>query len=441
MSVDPTPSTSEMAAASTFSYAQAAKGQQGSNPQTPDTVSTSKAESSTSAAPTEKSVETTASTAETSQAASATDARPSVPEKQEAESVSGIDTESRTGSVQEKRTESKRDDETSRLDRPWRRNDKSTRSSSAATRSVDEQDSRRPRKGKKGRNADKQAGDNASAEAQKPEPEAPKIELADAAIPTVNIWQQRKEAQVAKAKPEPLANGQSDPNSSQSQTALATTNTAPMNGAKSTSKASDKPERNASRGYRVAAREAKSEAPPPANDAISWPTPETAVQEEKKPAEKPAEKPTQEDGATKPRHKKEWQTYDFVPTVSFETQLPQMRSSKPRGGAKGANGARTASGAPSGEKSATLTPPKSTETRERASREAPNGAPRNNSLPPNSKRASMDVANARSEQRRTAQNNGAEKARDSASSHVVRFLVHRRHLVPTNTPTGAATAP
>lgn len=419
MSVDPTPSTSEMAA-STFSYAQAAKGQQGSTAQAPETTQPSKAESSTSAAPTEKSIDTQASTAETSQAASTTEVRPSVTEKQDAESMSGADNDSRTGSVQEKRTESKRDEETSRLDRPWRRNDKSTRSSSAATRSVDEQDSRR-RKGKKGKNTDKQSSDNANADEPKPEPEAPKIELADAAPPPVNIWQQRREAQAAKTNPEPIANGPSNtastsPNPTATTAASASASAAPMNGVQSTTKSGDRPERNASRGNRMAAREAKAEVPPPTNDAVSWPTPETAVQEEKKPAEKPAEKAAQDEGASKPRQKKEWQAYDFVPTVTFETQLPQMRSSKPRGGAKGASSTRTPAGA-QGEKNTTSLPPKSTEARERVPRETPNGAPANAPTSSASKRASMDVANARNEQRRPTQNHGAEKARDPVVNH------------------------
>ena len=51
-----------------------------------------------------------ASTAETSQAASITEAQPSINEKHEAESVSANDNESRTESVQEKRTDNKRDD-------------------------------------------------------------------------------------------------------------------------------------------------------------------------------------------------------------------------------------------------------------------------------------------------------------------------------------------
>ena len=425
-----------MAAASTFSYAQAAKGQ-GTTAQTTTSSSDSQPEIATPASAVDKSAEVQSNTTETSQQDSKTDTRPISLEKQDTESVSGVDSESRTESVQDRRPEPRRDDDASRLERPWRRNDKGTRSSSATTRSVDEQDSRRPRKGKKSKSSDKQAAEGSTAstdQEQKEEPEAPKIELAEAPIPTVNIWQQRKQAQQAKAQPEPTINGDSESAHEERAPTKPTNsaNAAPAlvnGGGKPHHRTSDKPERNGSRGNRLAGRETregKSEIPPPVEDAASWPTPEIAIKEEKK---KPTDKTdrveaTQEDTAqAKPRQKKEWVAYEYVPTVSFETQLPQMRGSKPRGGAKGPSSTRAAAGAQSSEKAAAATATKN-ESRDRP-RETSNGTSRTTSLPPASKRASIDVANARGEQRKPAQNTGAEKAKDTGAGQAVGLFASR----------------
>lgn len=421
-----------MAAASTFSYAQAAKGQ-GTPVQTSASSQNSQSENPSAAPAVDKSADVQSNATETSLQSSKAEARATSIEKQEIESVSGVDSESRTESVQGRRSEPRRDDDVGRLDRPWRRNDKGTRSSSATTRSVDEQDSRRPRKGKKSKSLDKQAGESSTASVdqdQKEEPEAPKIELAEAPIPTVNIWQQRKQAQQARTKPEPAVNGISESTHEDRAPAKSVngSNATPAivnGGGKAHQKANEKPERHGSRGNRLAGREAregKTGIPPPVEDAASWPTPETAIKEDKK---KLAEKTdrvesTQEDNAqAKPRQK--WITYDYVPTASFETQIPQMRSSKPRGGAKGANGARSAAGGQSGDKATTTAGPKN-ESRDRP-RETSNDTSRTTSLPPASKRASMDVANARGEQRRPAQNAGAEKAKDAPAGQAVSFIL------------------
>ncbi|KAL6869012.1 hypothetical protein ACO1O0_000335 [Amphichorda felina] len=415
-----------MAAASTFSYAQAAKGQ-GTTTQTSTSSPDSQPENATVVPAADKPAEAQSTTTETSQQDSKTDTPSISLEKQDVESVSGVDSESRTESVQDRRSEPRRDDDAGRLERPWRRNDKGTRSSSATTRSVDEQDSRRPRKGKKGKSSDKQASEGPTAPAdqeQKEEPEAPKIELAEAPIPTVNIWQQRKQAaQQAKAQPEPATNGDSESAQEERAATKPTSNVnvtpALVNGGGKPHRANEKPERNGTRGNRLAGREnreGKSEIPPPVDDAASWPTPETAIKEEKKkPAEKVerVENTPDESAQAKPRQKKEWVTYDYVPSVNFETQLPQMRSSKPRGGAKGANGSRAAAGTQGGDKAAATAALKN-ESRDRP-REASNGTSRTPSMPPTNKRASMDVANARGEQRRPAQNAGAEKAKDAGA--------------------------
>ncbi|KAF4122621.1 la-related protein 1 [Geosmithia morbida] len=471
-----------MAAASSFSYAQAAKGQGGPTAH-PTSPSTQPADQAVAAPieelqPTKQNESPDVPVEATPKAASS----PAEPTNQEAapaatagataegvavdvtETTVAPATDAKMETVQSRRSDPKKDEDAARLDRPWRRNDKSTRSSSAATRSVDEHDSRRPRKGKKAKSSDAAGADSASSVAdqeQKEEPEAPKVELSEAPLPTVNIWQQRKQAQQAKAKPEPATNGVSAAGAADAHHKPAHVNGG-GSGPKGQSKSSDKPERNGSRGNRAPGRgkENRPEAPPLVEDASSWPTPETAIQEDKKKATTPttaattpatnaatatasSDKPASEDGAqAKPRQKKEWVAYDYVPTVSFETQLPQMRGSKPRGGAKGGAGSRSAANAaqnsnhngdkaaaaaatgaaaaaPSAANTNTSASKPGGESRDRT-REPSGPAGRNTSLPPtNNKRASIDVANTKGEHQKKP-DYATNKAKDAAPGQQVR---------------------
>lgn len=413
-----------MAAASSFSYAQAAKGQ-GTTPPQPALSNDTNQPSATPEASGDKpavaheSVEIPTSTQNADS--------PSVTqEKQDFESVSAVESDTRTESVPERSSEQRRDDDSRRLDRPWRRNDKGTRSSSATTRSVDDHEPRRPRKGKKGKTADKQNGDSSAATAdQESKEEAPKIELLEAPIPSVNIWQQRKEAQRAKTKPNETAHEEPLPGSNAPQAPAdidggnSIRDTVPMtNGTKPHQKASDntKPERQGSRGSRVSTKDVRSEAPPPVQDASLWPTPEISIKEDKK---KPSEKEMLDDPSQgKPRQKKEWVTYDYVPTVSFETQLPQMRGSKPRGGAKGASSSRTSAAGPQPSEKAGMAVPvgKGAESKERT-RDPSSNANGTASAPPAAKRTSADGSQPRTEQKKPLPNTATEKSKDVPSNH------------------------
>jgi la-related protein 1 len=415
-----------MAAASSFSYAQAAKGQGTTPPQ----LASSNDTNQPSATP-ESSGDKPALAQEPVEIPTPTqtaDSSSVTQDKQDFESVSAVESDTRTESVPERSSEPRRDDESSRrLDRPWRRNDKGTRSSSATTRSVDDQEPRRPRKGKKGKSSDKQNGDSSAAVADQESKaeEAPKIELLEAPIPSVNIWQQRKEAQLARTIPGETAHQDPLPGS-QASTAPAAVDggnsirdTVPMtNGTKPHQKASDsnKPERQGSRGSRVSVKDIRTEAPPPVQDASLWPTPEISIKEDKK---KPSEKELQEDpNSAKPRQKKEWVTYDYVPTVSFETQLPQMRGSKPRGGAKGASSSRaSATGTQVNEKAGVVAPvSKGAESKERT-REPASNTNGTASAPPAAKRTSADGSQPRTEQKRPLATQATEKSKDVPSSN------------------------
>ncbi|KAL7806194.1 hypothetical protein V8C26DRAFT_354248 [Trichoderma gracile] len=431
-----------MATASAFSYAQAAKGQGTAPSNAPSGQPVQDAQPSAAAPKAATDVESTTEPAEAVRSADS----PATTEKQDGASAPAPEAEPRSEDAQEPRREPARDDESGRLDRPWRRNDKGTRSSSTTTRSVDEQDARRPRKSKKSKAAEKQANDQSTAEKdQEPEKEAPKVELFEAPIPSVNIWRQRAEAHLAKAKPSPVpsaeqttTNGSPKPEASPKVAENGTSAPAAQresipNGVKPPRKSVDAPrsERNASRGSRVADKDAsRGDVPPSVADTTAWPTPETAIQEDKKkPAEKSdrPEKEASEDGSqSKPRQKGKWVTMDYVPSVNFETQLPQMRNSKPRGGARNANGSRATGASNAGDKAASAPvasqgkPTENSSSSSNSGKERPrDGAngPSRNAQPPQatSKRSSTDMSGAR-EQRKTQSHTGNEKSKDAASN-------------------------
>lgn len=384
--------SSEMA--STFSYAQAAKGDGSSLPSTPVNASSQTASDDVLAT-------------EGSQGLRSFDRKSSNADQ---ESVIG----SEVDSVQHtRRFEPRKEEELSRLERPWRRTDTSTRSPSAAARSVDDQDPRRARKGKKSKTSDKQNSD------EKSQPELPKVELSEAPIPTFNPWLQKKEAPAPVTKPQPTI---ASVVAAEEKKASKPAPEPATNGMKLFRKAVDTTQRNGSRGTRAADKDTKAEAPPTVTDPALWPTVETSVnvvQEERKKSvvdkNERFEKESQtEDGApAKPRQKEKWVAYDYVPTVNFETQLPQMRGSKPRGGARNVNGSRATAGNQAGDKPpGAVAAAKAAEGRNR--RESANGANRTASIPPSSKRASMDVNQVR--EQRKAQGIVADKAKDTPAN-------------------------
>lgn len=426
--------SNEMATPSTFSYAQAAKGQ-GAAPVSNNSAPTNAvAPAQDTQAPvavpvsdlkTATPAPEQATTAEVSEATESLEPRAVASEKQDLESVPSSESDARSESTQERRPESRRDDDAGRLDRPWRRNEKTPRSSSNTTRSTEEQDSRKARRGKKSKAAEKQPSEQAADKEQEAAPEPPKVELAEAPIPSVNIWHQRKEAHLAKAKPAPTpaeaaVNGTSAQKDDDKSAAKAEESTpAPYtNGVKPQQKAASvsRPERNGPRGSRISDKEGKAEVPPSVQDSTHWPTPETAItaikEDKKKTVDKASDrsdrsdKDAQEnDSQGKPRQK--WVTYDYVPTVSFETQLPQMRGSKPRGGARSGRDASTRATTNGVTDKASSAPVN--KSNDAKPRDGPNGT---TSQPAAAKRGSLDAANG---QKKASANAGADKAKDSAA--------------------------
>lgn len=304
--------------------------------------------------------------------------------------------------------------------------EKSQRSPSRTSRST-EGDTRKGRKGKKSKNHDKD-GDAGKAQEEKEQKEPPKpVILSEAPIPSVNIWLKRREAQAAKAKVTPAAGSQNatstqaspvDDSKKRSTTeeidtpagAQSVTNGEKAQQRKSVdfSRVADPlPRRSAPRGSRAQDKEEKTGAElPSVADAALWPDVKSAVaadEGKKKPQEKTerVEKEAQDETGPSKRSKKEWVAIPYVPTVNFQTPMPQ-RSSKPRGGARGGREAGTTRAAHGNAANAHVAPAiesttdkaqgstNTASTKEGRPREG-SGATRANSLPPSaSKRASID---------------------------------------------------
>ncbi|KAH0537639.1 hypothetical protein FGG08_005590 [Glutinoglossum americanum] len=242
--------------------------------------------------------------------------------------------------------------------------------------------------------------------------------LVAAAIPAVNIWQQRKEAQAAKAKLNPasvpaqqvslktsalspISNGlgpgpvfqagkvandrapdqgkldvkkkgrytgdnvDDDDKATFSQSGDRKDNTSLSRDKRKSFDGHGKSREDVSRkiGSRVKASSDKGKelssipAPPPVEDPISWPTFDTA-QDEKKRVQDKVEKSDKEKApatGTRPHGKEKWMPVPYTPTVVYQTPLPGLRGRGGRGSRGGRTGTNMGNGVGSGaEKGASL---------------------------------------------------------------------------------------
>ncbi|KAL8705884.1 MAG: hypothetical protein Q9201_001032 [Fulgogasparrea decipioides] len=153
--------------------------------------------------------------------------------------------------------------------------------------------------------------------------------------------------------------------------------------------------------------------PPPPSDAHSWPTPDSAQDEEKKRAQERTEKGEKEKPPAAKLHSKEkWVPVPYVPTVQFNTPIPTIRrgARAPRGGRD--SGPRATSGT---EKPTGGSPDASTGLQpfpsERGKAEVAN--PRNTSNIARTKRASSAGPASTRDQRRSSETTIPEKRSDS----------------------------
>jgi la-related protein 1 len=330
---------------------------------------------------------------------------------------------------------------------------------SATEKAVEGAEGRKGKKNKKQKNAEKETEKEKEKEEVKPEI------LVPAPLPAVNFWQQRKE-ELAKAKHSPVLvqGSQSFAESSASNDTVSTASTkagdskkrgkssniddgekamgakdssnsgkGQKKGGEGTGKAKeDQPNKRAGpRGSRMGEKEEKSLAnqlPPPVEDSTSWPTPETALEEEKRKAQEKLEREEKDDStSSKPRPKEKWVPVPYIPTVTFNTPLP-TRGGRGRGGARGGRtegGGRPshANGSAVGEKgqsTATTTGNPSTEPETRPSRDGPRAA----SLPPNSKRSNESATR---DQRKASTAQSMEKSRSGPTKAESNALVDTRN--------------
>ncbi len=236
-------------------------------------------------------------------------------------------------------------------------------------------------------------GKKKEAAAEDAEPEVPKpVEVLVAAPPpAVNIWAQRMG--VAKkpvdivliVEPANESSSQAKASEKKKTKSQGSADAGPVDHEKGQTqkKTKDESKRSAPRGARQGEKDA-SKAPPPVEDAFSWPTPETAIEKVK--AREKAEKDEKDANSTaekQPRAKEKWVPVPYTPSVTFNTPLPgSSRGSRGRGGrergpGRNETGGRQTSGDKAGVPATTTITP---DSRERGRNSISSG--RASSLPP-----------------------------------------------------------
>ncbi|ETN45322.1 uncharacterized protein HMPREF1541_09153 [Cyphellophora europaea CBS 101466] len=253
-------------------------------------------------------------------------------------------------------------------------------------------------------------------------------ELKPAPIPTVNFWQQRKEAQDAKRREQgaqkavpPAGAAVNGPittkQNNQEQKRRAGPEREIPTTSRPTNKPADKNELSSSQSSPPGSRGEKREHAAPVRDATSWPTPETASVEERK---KSLPVDRSEKSETRPSaksHGKNWVQMPFVPTAKFETQLPPSAAKRGgrsgRGGREGGSRGHFANNGDRNENSGSMgpPPPRQSGDQDRGRKADANRGGRASSLPAGNQRASSHDNSAANIQKPSA-----PTAKDSVSA-------------------------
>ncbi|KAI1339572.1 hypothetical protein F5Y15DRAFT_77489 [Xylariaceae sp. FL0016] len=385
MSIDTVSSNSEaMSNQANFSYAQAAKGQSTSQPAGNQTSATPS--HTTSPSGTQNRDVTATSTRAPSVAGTTASNEVDAPQHtrtasikpdslqsvdQNGDSKVSHDDTAATASVAESVSSSKVG-EKSNSETASQPGERRGRGPYSGSNTVDGNEGRKARKGKKGKPTEKDS--ETTQDSDKKETVAPKLELSEAPIPTVNIWAQRREQQAAKVQATSSTATQARATSSSNTVSApapadtkqkvmanegmdmsATYNRSSSNGTKGFKKDGEPsrnngqgPRRAGPRGSRPQGKEDRVETLSSVDNSASWPTPDTAADTQKtqsKPekSERPEKEEKEEDGPSKSK-KTEWTPMtNFVPSVLFNTPLPGRnprggRAGGPRGGRDGMTG-------------------------------------------------------------------------------------------------------
>lgn len=359
------PSVDMAVSAAPFSYAQAARGKNA----TAAALSTDKTDSSSWA---DDVPETAISTIDHENAAgptmdgtNSTDDAPSSPGPCVPEATEDI-SNSTTTDAQQNNDLPKEDDihsETKQSSEATWESKSQTSNTAATSQSPSEERGRALEKDKPKSEASSQVPSQAGEE------KIPEVTLKDAPLPAVNIWQQR--ASEAKAKqvkqPSPAGHGTTGDVSatSRSDASKSQVRSPAVDGTRPPRRAPGRPaddSRSAGPTNTIAAALSRShrsegditrstQLPPPVGDTVSWPTPLTAQDDEKRRAQQTGAKGEKErSGSTtsKPHGRNDWTVMNYTPSVKFETPLPI------RGGRGGRLGARGGRGGAIGERSSTF---------------------------------------------------------------------------------------
>jgi la-related protein 1 len=184
--------------------------------------------------------------------------------------------------------------------------------------------------------------------------------LQEAPLPTVNVW--KKRADEAKSKglktTSPLPNGTSQSNpgatgkksESDSKVQPATLAGRPKNNDEDRSAHTRKDATDAKKDNRKpfdkdTKTTLNAQPPPSKRDQESWPTPETVINEDRKKAQEKGEKEPKENSSAGSHGKHEWVKVPYTPSVVFSTPLPNAANPR-RGGRPGGRGGSQSGGRP-----------------------------------------------------------------------------------------------
>ncbi|THD00005.1 hypothetical protein EYZ11_000457 [Aspergillus tanneri] len=271
----------------------------------------------------------------------------------------------------------------------------------------------------KPRNGDETPKDKLTGEKEKNEP--PK-ELKAAPLPSVNVWQQRKEAQEAKAKAvaslKPANSESGSVKTGSTASSISGNNQQDQPKAATRKKGGDTEGKDRKRAVRD-----ESVTVPPVEDAASWPTPQVAQGEEKRKAQEKGDKTekSEKSPVIRPHGKEKWMPVPYVPTAVFNTPLPSAArrgGRAARGGRDGARNGAHGAGASTVDKAASgqVAQGSGKATTTDRGRNEPNSA-RANSLPATSRRSnSTDAGSADPRKSQAADRSRAPKGADSANA-------------------------
>jgi la-related protein 1 len=313
-------------AASTFSYAQAAKGMSTpvvqSKPTSGAVTPAKDSVSATANGPTD-SVPSWADEAESElQSDPAAATQESQPQEsasatvQPAESVEGSNISSPDLGASSASTVTKDDDVSSlpnaSSDSTW---DNKSQASTSVDKSADpvEKTSEKPKKGKS----------------------APAKPLQEAPLPTVNIWKKRADELKSKIQKPSTSSPHITANSAKKSESDAKVQSASTSRPRSHGEDKGTHARKDTRGDGDFRKDSKTkpfekdvrstattQAPPPKRDQESWPTPETVISEDRKKAQEKDQKDQKEPVAVAAHGKHEWVKVPYTPSVVFNTPLP-----------------------------------------------------------------------------------------------------------------------